>query len=113
MEREKFLAVTRKPHIDAALQFVAVKCMRRLAKLQHHEVRHVDDVVDRANADTLNFRAQPLRAGTHFYVVYLAQREEWTFAGCRNSHARFLRIDLWLGRRCLEFLSAERCDFAG
>src|SRR5437773_140015 len=87
MEREKFLALTRKPHIDAALQFVGVKRMRRLAKLQHHEIRDVDDVVDRANADALNFRAQPLRGGTWFYVVDLAQREEWTFAGCRNFYA--------------------------
>ncbi len=80
----------RKPHIDAALQFVGVKGMRRLAKLQHHEIRDVDDIVDRANADALNFRAQPLRAVTHFYVVDSAQREEWTFAGCRDGHPGFL-----------------------
>jgi hypothetical protein len=80
IEREKFLAVARKPHIDAALQFIGIESMRRLAELQHHEIRDVDDVVDRANADALNFRAQPLRAGTDFYIVDFAQREEWTFA---------------------------------
>src|SRR4029077_372222 len=86
IEREKFLAVARKPHIDTALQLVGVKCMRRLAKLQHHEIRDVDDVVDRANTDAFNFRAQPLRAGTNFYVIDFAEREKWTFAGCRDGY---------------------------
>src|SRR6185369_9238251 len=111
IKREKFLAVARKPHIDAAFQFVGVKGMRRLAKLQHHEIRDVDDVVDRANADALNFRAQPLWAGTDFHTFHSTQREKRTFARCRDSHARFLNLDLRLRRRCLELLSAQRRDF--
>src|SRR5439155_17306902 len=94
-------------------QFIGVESMRRLTELKHHEIRDVDDVVDRANADALNFRAQPLRAGTHLHVVDLTQRKNWTFSRRRNSHARFLNLDLWLGRRCLELLSAQRCNFTG
>src|SRR5215468_9636308 len=60
--------------------------MRRLPKLQHHEIRDVDDVVDRANTHALNLRAQPLRARTHIYIVDLTQREERTFASCRDSN---------------------------
>src|SRR4029077_671858 len=87
IEREKFFAVARKSHLDAALQFIGVESMRRLTKLQHHKIRDVDDVVDRANADALNFRAQPLRADADFYIFDLAQREEWTFAGRRDVYA--------------------------
>src|SRR4029077_9927041 len=86
IERQKFLALARKSHINAVLQFIGIESMRRLTELKHHEIRDVDDVVDRANADALNFRAQPLRAGTHFYVVNFAQREEWAFAACRDGN---------------------------
>src|SRR5947208_16179420 len=34
IEREKFLAVARQPHIDAALQFIGVESMRRLTELK-------------------------------------------------------------------------------
>src|SRR6266508_3616816 len=69
VKREKFLAVARKPHIDAAPQFIGVESVRWLAEFQHHEIRNVDDVVDGTNANALDFRTQPLRARTHFYIV--------------------------------------------
>src|SRR5947209_1876328 len=43
--------------------------MGRLSQLEHYEIRDVDNVVDRANSDALDFRAQPLRTGPHLHVV--------------------------------------------
>src|SRR5262249_10899578 len=90
IEREKFLAAARKSHIDAALQFVDVKRMRRLAELQHYEIRDVDDVVNRANADALNFRAQPLGARPDFHILNPARREKRTFVRGGDFYAGFL-----------------------
>ena len=90
IEREKFFAVAREPHIDAAFQFVGIECMRRLAELEHHEVGNVDDVVDRTNADALDLRTQPLRTRPDFHIVDLARGEKWTFARRGDCHACFL-----------------------
>ena len=80
IEREKFLAIARQAHIDAALQFIGVERMRRLAKLEHDEVRDIDDIVDRANPDTLDLRAQPLRTRSDLTLSIL--RAE------KNGHSR-------------------------
>ena len=78
--------------------------MRRLTKLEHHEVGDIDDVIDRADADTLNFRAQPFRTGTDFHIVDLACGEERTFARRADSYAGFFDIDLCQSGRRLNFL---------
>ena len=39
-----------------------VESVGRLSELQHHEVGNIDHVVDRTNADTFYFRAQPIWA---------------------------------------------------
>ena len=64
VEREKLFAFAREAHVDFALQFVRIERVRRLPELEHHEIRDVDDVVDRAQPDGLQFRAQPVRART-------------------------------------------------
>ena len=86
--------------------------MGRLTEFEHHEIRDVDDVVDRANADAFDLRAQPLWTSPDFHIVDLADGEKWTFACCADDHVRFLDIDLRFARRRLEFLSSERRDFA-
>ncbi len=51
--------------------------MRWLAELEHHKVGNVDDVVDRANPDAFNFRAQPGWTWPDFHVVDLTRGIEW------------------------------------
>src|SRR5439155_543952 len=80
IEREKFLAVAREAHIDAALQFICVERMRWLAEFKHHEVRDIDDIVDRADSNALDLRTQPLRTRSDHYVVDLTRGEKRTFA---------------------------------
>src|SRR5205823_9566525 len=89
-----------------------VKRVRRLAEFEHHKIGDVDDVVDRANADALDLRAQPLRARSDFHVVDLTGGEKWTFASRGDGHAGLLDVALRFARRRLEFFSSERRDFA-
>ena len=51
VERVKLLAVAREPHIERAVEFRRVESVQRLPEFQHHVVRDVHDVVDRAQAD--------------------------------------------------------------
>src|SRR5260370_36701059 len=87
--------------------------MRRLAELEHHEIRDVDDVVDRANTDAFDSCAQPLRAGSDFHIVDLAGGVKRTFAHGADGYAGLLDFDLRIARCRLEFLSSQRGDFAG
>src|SRR5260370_11537361 len=86
--------------------------MRRLAELEHHEVRDVDDVVDRANTDAFDSCAQPLRAGPDFHIVDLVGGEKRTFTRGADGYAGILDVDLRVALCRLEFLSSQRGDFA-
>src|SRR5260370_9306936 len=86
--------------------------MRRLAELEHPEVRDVDDVVERANTDAFDSCVQPLRAGSDFHIVDLAGGEKRTFARGADGYAGLLDVDLRVARCRLEFLSSQRGDFA-
>src|SRR6266404_8578246 len=86
--------------------------MRRLAELEHHEVRDIDDVVDRANTNAFDSCAQPLRAGSDFHIVDLAGGEKRTFARSTDDYAGLLDVDLRVAWCRLEFLSSQRGDFA-
>ena len=64
VEQRDRLAGPRPAHHDAALiEAVVVERVQRLAHLQHDEVRHVDDVVDRALPGRGQAPLQPLRRG--------------------------------------------------
>ena len=86
--------------------------MRRLSEFEHHEVRDVNDVVDRTDASALNFRAQPLRTRSDFHVVDPTRREKWTLTCRANRHAGFFDGNFGFAGRRLQFLAGERCDFA-
>src|SRR6266478_5589710 len=86
--------------------------MRRLAELEHHEVRDIDDVVDRANTDAFDSCAQPLRAGFDFHIVDLAGGKKRTSARSTDDYAGLLDVDLRVAWGRLEFLSSQRGDFA-
>ena len=80
IEREKLFAVTRESHVDLAVQFIGIKGMRRLAELEHHKVRDVDDVINRADPSALDLGAQPLRARPDLYIIDLARGKEWALS---------------------------------
>src|SRR5439155_14246604 len=98
IEREKLFTVVREPHVDIACQFIGIESVRRLAELQHYKIRNIDDVIDRADADALNLRAQPLRTWADVHVVDLSRGEKWTFTGRADGHAGLLDVCLRLAR---------------
>src|SRR5207253_8724346 len=112
VECEKLFSIARESDVDVASQFVCVERVRRLSEFEHHEVRDVNDVVDRTNASALNFRAQPLRTRSDFHVVDPTRREKWTLTCRANRHAGFFDGNFGFAGRRLQFLAGERCDFA-
>ena len=74
------------------LQLVGVEGMQRLADFEHHEIRDVDDVVDRTQPDGFQFRAQPVRARPDLDVLDAAR-------GIERALSRSARSILTLGRR--------------
>ena len=66
--------------------------MERLAEFEHNEVRYVDHVVDRANADGFKFGPQPPGAGTDLDIVEQARRViRAGLAGVRGDQHRQVR----------------------
>ena len=74
-------SLARQPDLDAAVQFFGVERVRRLAELEHHEIGDIDDTVDRANPDSFQFRAQPIRTGRRLDLFDPARRIKWALAG--------------------------------
>ena len=62
-----------------------VEGVARLAQLEHHVVREVDDVVDRAHAHELEPVAQPRRRGADRHVAARARRSGRTGRAPRSS----------------------------
>ncbi len=86
--------------------------MCRLAEFEHHEVGDVDDVVDRADPNALNFRAQPRWTWPDFHIVDLARGKKRTFARGADGYAGPFDLDLRVARYRLECLSSQRRNFA-
>jgi hypothetical protein len=60
VERRDLLVGARAPHVDrAAAQRRRVEGVQRLAELEQHEIRHVDDDVDRAHAGRIESGGEP------------------------------------------------------
>ena len=60
IERDNLLPVHRRPDNDlVAPELAGIEGVQRLARLQHHVVANVDDIVDRAKSDRLKPRLHP------------------------------------------------------
>ena len=86
---EEFFSVPGEPDVDVASQFIGIKRVGRLAELEHHEIGNVDDIIDRANTDALDFGAQPLRTGADMDSLDPARGKERTLVVRGNCYARF------------------------
>ncbi len=77
IEGEKLLVRPSEADVDPAGDFVGVESMERLTQFEHHKVGHIDDIVDRAQADTLELGAKPGRAGTDGQILDPPRGIEW------------------------------------
>ena len=93
VERGHRLAVERAPHHQpAAGHEVVVERVHRLAGREHHEVRDVDDVVDRPHARRGQPRLQPLGRRPDLHVLVQPRGEARAQLGVLDldAHARHL-----------------------
>ena len=89
--------------------------MCRLAELEHHEVRDIDDIIDRTDLNALNSRAQPIGTRPNRYIVDLPGGVKRTlarrgnpYATCQGATAR-RAVKL---RGTTQFISSERRNLA-
>ena len=84
--------------------------MRRLSELEHHEIRDVDNIVDRPNTDRFDFRAQPSRARADYDVFNAARGIERAFVRRLNLNAATLfRADFETPRKGVPICSGGQC----
>ena len=96
-----------------------IERVQRLADFQHHVIRHVHHVVDAADADLLQRRAQPVRAGTDLHAFARRARCNADKAPASSMRTATRRPAIGsdsvlenLNDRQLERISRHRRDFA-
>ena len=63
-----------------------IERVQRLAGFEHDVIRHVHDVVDAADADFFQRRAQPIRAGPNLHAFDDARRVTRAKFGVFDAH---------------------------
>ena len=105
IERREFLAIGGVAHDDHRLgrtvryrEQMIIERVQRLAGLEHHIVRHIDNIVDAPDANQFKCVAQPGRAGANLHAANDARVVTRTMLGVVESYIdqrRGLLVALW------------------
>ena len=84
IERGEGFPLVRKADDQSPLDFTGIKGVQRLSRLEHHEIRDINDVVNGAEADGLQTFAEPLGARPNLHPVDAADTVEGCGVGSGN-----------------------------
>lgn len=116
VERAQLLARLGRAHAHRAAHAIEIERVQRLAELEHHEVRHVDDVVDAAHPCGFELVDDPLGRRRHAHAAHDAGRVTRAARAIFDRDAHVLRRGVarlaWRELREAELAAEQRAHLA-